>query len=184
MSNIIYTTPDLRGHSALVREALGGWEVSAIITAQSGYPFTVGAGFGNNQSGAAQYEDRADVVPSAARNVRTGGKQNWIKNYFNINAFVENAPGTFGNSGKNIMQAPPLDYTDAGIFKNWTFRDRYGLQFRWEMFNALNQPSFSAPNAGNQISNTGINVGGSEGQITSTGAEPARIGQMAVKVTF
>ena len=116
--------------------------------------------------------------------MRAGGKQNWIKNYFNINAFVENAPGTYGNSGKNIMQAPPLDYTDAGIFKNWTFRDRYGLQFRWEMFNALNQPSFSAPNAGNQISNTGINVGGSEGQITSTGSEPARIGQMALKVTF
>ena len=184
VSNIIYTTPDLRGHNALVREALGGWEVSAIITAQSGFPFGVGAGFGNNQSGAQQYEDRADVVPGAARNVRTGGKQNWIKNYFNINAFVENAPGTYGNSGKNIMQAPPLDYTDAGIFKNWTFRDRYGLQFRWEMFNALNQPSFSAPNAGNQISNTGINVGGSEGQITSTGSEPARIGQMALKLTF
>jgi hypothetical protein len=184
VSNFIYTTPYLRGHNKLLQQALGGWEVSAIITAQSGFPFGVGAGLGNNQSETQQYEDRADVVSSQSRDVRQGGKSHWLNSYFNINSFIQNAPGTFGDSGKNIMQAPPLDYTDAGIDKNWTYRDRYTLQFRWEMFNAFNQPSFSAPSAGNQISLAGVNTGGSEGKITSTGSEPARIGQMALKFTF
>jgi hypothetical protein len=183
VANVIYTTPGLRGHNQVMRQALGGWEITAISTAQSGYPFSVGGGFGSNESDAQQYEDRADVVSGQSRNARQGGKSHWLNNYFNINAFVENAPGTFGNSGKNIMQAPPLYYSDAGIFKNWTY-ERYTLQFRWEMFNAFNQPSFSAPSAGNQISRSGINIGGSEGQITSTGSEPARIGQMALKFTF
>ncbi|MBW4039874.1 MAG: TonB-dependent receptor, partial [Acidobacteria bacterium] len=184
VDNITYTTPSLHGHNAIIRGLLGSWEISAITTAQSGYPFSVTGGFGNNQSQAQQYEDRADVVSGQPLRVRSGGKTQWLANYFNINAFRENAPGTFGTSGKNIMQGPPLDYTDAGLFKNWPFRERYNVQLRWEMFNALNQPSFAAPNAQNQISITGVNQGGTEGQITSTGAEPSRIGQMAVKVLF
>jgi hypothetical protein len=186
VGNLTYTTPDLRGHNQLIRQTLGSWEISAITTAQSGFPFSVSGGFGNNESLAQQYDDRADVVPSQSRDVRQGGKSHWLNSYFNINAFVENAPGTFGDSGKNIMQAPTLNYTDAGLYKNWPIRERFNLQFRWEMFNALNQPSFAAPNSSNQISlNPAIgNQGGSEGKITSTGSEPARIGQMALKLTF
>lgn len=184
VSNFIYTTPSLQGHNFALRQVLGSWEVSAIITAQSGYPFGVGAGFGSNNSESQQYEDRADRVSGVPLKVRSGGKSNWLNHYFNIDAFKQNAPGTFGDSGKNIMQGPPLNYTDAGIDKNWTFRERYGVQFRWEMFNAFNQPSFGNPNAGNQISTAGVNSGGGEGKITGTGGEAARLGQMALKVTF
>jgi len=187
VSNFVYTTPYAQGFNPLLRQVLGGWEVSAIITAQSGYPFGVGAGFGSNQSGAAQYEDRADVTGQPL-DVRRGGKSRWLNDYFNVMAFKENAPGTFGNSGKNIMRGPPLDYTDATLARNFTYRERYNLQFRWDMFNAFNQPSFSNPNGGNQVNTAGTYVGstgpGSEGTITSTGAEPSRIGQMSLKFTF
>jgi hypothetical protein len=184
VSNFIYTTPFVSSFNPGVRQLLGGWEISAIITAQSGPPFGVTAGFGNNQSQASQYEDRADVVAGQSKNVRQGGKSHWLKNYFNVNAFTENAAGTFGDSGKNIMTGAPLDYTDAAVVRNFVWRERYSLQFRWEMFNALNQPSFAAPSASNQINLAGTNTGGGEGQITSTGAEPSRIGQMALKLTF
>jgi hypothetical protein len=186
VGNLTYTTPDLKRYNPLLRQVLGSWEVSAITTAQSGFPFSISSGFGSNESQAQQYEDRADVVPSESRNVRRGGKSNWLNNYFNVNAFVENQPGTFGDSGKNIIQAPPLYYTDAGLYKNFPIKERFIVQFRWEMFNAFNQPSFAAPSTTNQISfdpSVG-NQGGSEGKITSTGSEPARIGQMALKVTF
>ena len=176
VANVTYTVPAPPRVNGLLRQVLGGWEVSVITTSQSGFPFTVGAGFGNNNSEAQQYEDRADVVPGVSRNVRQGGKSNWLNHYFNVAAFTENAPGTFGNSGKNIMHAPPLNYSDAGLFKNFKYRERYNLQFRWEMFNAFNHPSFAAPDAGNGDSN--------EGAITATGAEPARVGQMALKLTF
>ena len=53
--------------------------------------------------------------------------------------------GTFGDSGKNMFQAPPFRTMDLAIAKNWTFLERYSLQFRWEMFNAFNTPSFGTP---------------------------------------
>lgn len=188
VSNFVYITPYGHHSNPLIREALGGWEVSAIITAQSGSPFGVGAGFGANQSGAAQYQDRADRVQGQSLDVRKGGKSNWLNHYFNVMAFKQNALGTFGNSGKNLMQGPPLNYVDATFAKNLKFRDRYNLEFRWDMFNAFNHPSFANPNAGNQVNMAGTYVGstgpGSEGTITSTGGEPARIGQMSLQLTF
>ena len=60
---------------------------------------------------------------------------------------------------------------------------RYTLQFRWEMFNAFNHPSFSTPNATNQIGTNGTNTGGIEGTITSIFGAP-RIMQGALKLTF
>ncbi len=107
-----------------------------------------------------------------------------MNNYFNINAFTENPPGTFGNSGKNIITGPPVNFTDAGFFKNWTVYKQYTLQFRWEMFNAFNHPNFATPNATNQIGPDGSNVGGTEGVITALGFEPPRIMQGALKFTF
>lgn len=184
VSNFIYTSPLLSGRNQLVRQTFGGWELSAIITSESGIPFTVQGGFGNNNSGALQYGDRANRVPGQSLNVRKGGKSHWLNDYFNINAFTENPPGTFGNTGKNIMIGPPVNYTDAGLDKNWTIYSKYILQFRAELFNAFNHPNFGTPNSTNQIGPDGSNVGGTEGVITSLGFEPPRVMQLALKVTF
>jgi hypothetical protein len=91
-------------------------------------------------------------------------------------AFTQNAPGTFGNSGKNFMRGPHTTYGDAGIDKNWQIAERYGVQFRWEMFNVFNHPSFASP---------GTTVGWSSfGVISGSGSEPARVMQGALKLTF
>ncbi|MGA8528207.1 MAG: carboxypeptidase regulatory-like domain-containing protein [Acidobacteriaceae bacterium] len=183
VSNAIYTTPGLTQHNQLVRQTLGGWEISAIITSQSGQPFTVYGGFGNNNSQSLQYADHADRVPGTALDVRSGGKSHWLNDYFNIDAFTENPAGTFGNTGKDIMRGAPYNNIDAGLDKNWKIFDKYALQFRWEMFNALNHPNFGLPNATNQIGSNGANAGGTEGQIISMFGSP-RIMQGALKLTF
>jgi hypothetical protein len=108
--------------------------------------------------------------------VRQGGKSNWLNHYFNTAAFTTNPAGTFGNSGKNMLQGPPIKTMDAAIAKNWIFHERYSFQFRWEMFNAFNTPSFSNP---------GNTVGfGNFGQITSVGAIPPRVMQAGLKFAF
>ncbi len=183
VSNAIYTSPSLSHHDQLIRQTLGGWEVSAIVTSQSGQAFTVNGGFGNNNSESLQYGDHADRVAGAALNVRQGSRSHWLNNYFNIDAFTENAPGTFGDTGKDIMRGPPYNNIDAGLDKNWLILEKYTIQFRWEMFNALNHPNFSTPNATNQIGPGGTNAGGIEGTITSIFGAP-RIMQGALKVTF
>lgn len=175
VSNLIYTTPTLSGENQLIRQTLGGWELSGIITLQSGYPFTIAGGY-NNNSGSFQGGDRADVVPGQSFNVRQGGKSQWLNEYFNTAAFVPNAPGTFGDSGKNMFQGPPIKTMDLAFAKNWTIVEGYRLQFRWEMFNALNHPSFGNPDANK--------ADGNFGKITGLGPIAPRVMQAALKFTF
>jgi hypothetical protein len=176
VSNLIYTTPALNDKNQFIKQTLGSWEVSGIVTFQSGFPFTIMGGEGDNNSGSQQFEDRADLVSGQSLDVRQGGKSNWLNHYFNTAAFTNNAAGTFGDSGKNMLQGPPIRTMDAAIAKNWYFHERYSFQFRWEMFNAFNTPSFSSP---------GNTVGfGNFGQITSIGAIPPRFMQAALKFAF
>jgi hypothetical protein len=176
VSNLIYTTPALNDKNQFIKQTLGSWEVSGIVTFQSGFPFTIMGGDGDNNSGSLQFEDRADLVAGQGLGVRQGGKSNWLNHYFNTAAFTNNPAGTFGNSGKNMLQGPPIRTMDAAIAKNWIFHERYSFQFRWEMFNAFNTPSFSNP---------GNTVGfGNFGQITSIGAIPPRVMQAGLKFAF
>src|SRR5262249_27465883 len=142
----------------------------------SGYPFGIGGGYSNN-SGSFQGGDRADVVPGQSFDVRQGSKSHWLHEYFNTTAFVPNAVGTFGDSGKNMFQGPPIKTMDLAFAKNWNLYENYKLQFRWEMFNALNHPSFANPD-GN------VGDGSSFGKIQSLGPIPPRVMQAALKFTF
>jgi hypothetical protein len=49
--------------------------------------------------------------------------------------------GTFGTMGRNIFRDSGFKNWDLSIFKNFTFKERYGVQFRAEFFNVLNHPS-------------------------------------------
>ncbi|WP_255550840.1 hypothetical protein [Granulicella sp. dw_53] len=60
--------------------------------------------------------------------------------------------------------------------KNWTARDRYRLQFRWELFNAFNRTSFGQPD--NNPSS------GTYGRITAVGSVLPRVMQAGLKLTF
>ena len=177
VSNFVYMAPSLKGRNLLVREALGGWEVSGIYNWISGAGLTIGGGAnGSNNSFSDQGEDRGDRVAGQALNVKQGSRSHWLSEYFNTGAFTPNAVGTFGDSGKNIMRAPHTTWGDAGIDKNWQIAERYGVQFRWELFNVFNHPSFGSP--GTTL------TWGNFGQISGTGSEPPRVMQGALKFSF
>jgi hypothetical protein len=55
------------------------------------------------------------------------------------------AIGTFGNSGRNIFRDTGFHNLDLSVSKNWKFRERFGVQFRAEMFNVTNHPNFANP---------------------------------------
>jgi hypothetical protein len=177
VSNFIYTTPALRGNNLLVRELLGSWEMSGIYNWISGAGLTiVGGANGSNNSYSDQYEDRADFVSGQPLNLKQGNRAHWVSEYFNTQAFAANAVGTFGDTGKNIMRAPHETWGDAGIDKNFRIAERYGVQFRWEFFNAFNHPSFGSPGTNPTYGNFG--------QISGTGSEPPRVMQGALKFSF
>jgi len=187
-SNFIYRSPELRGQSLLVREGLGGWELSPILTWQSGTSFSIGSG--NSQaaygepgygSGCLQFcgGDRADRVPGVPLDVRKGGRAHWTKQYFNPAAFVTRHDGTFGNSGRDIMFNPPGFNTDASLMKNWSVLEKYTLQLRFELFNAFNHPIMGGPDT---WPNDGTFGEVNNGHGTATNA--SRVGQAALKFTF
>jgi hypothetical protein len=180
VTNFVYTTPGLSGHNGLLRQALGAWEVTGIYTMQSGLPFSIFGGNGGNDSAAQQYGDRADFTPGngpgSALGLRQGGRTQQLARYFNTAAFTPNAKGTFGNTPRNIFQGPGINTADLGLIKNWAYQERYKMQFRWEMFNAFNRPSFANPNSDPSSGNFG--------QITTIGPIAPRLMQAALKLTF
>jgi len=171
-NTLVWRTPDLKARGALLNFGLGNWEVSAIWTMTAGVPFSVVGGNGSNNSESLQYNDRADLTGQPFQ-VHQGSEGQWLLHYFNPAAFKVNAPGTFGNSARNLLRGPAKDNLDFMLAKNFPFKERYRVQFRWEMFNATNTPVFGTPIADPSQP--------SDGQITST-AGPPRIMQFAFKM--
>jgi hypothetical protein len=159
-----------------MRKFIGGWELSAIFTAESGEPFTINGGNGNNSSGYDEGQDRADLVRGQSFKIRQGGKSHWLNAYFNRAAFSQNQFGTPGNSPKFFIQSPPARDMDMSFIKNIRINEGYNLQFRWEMFNATNTPSYGSPDNNPTDSNFG--------QIGNIGPIPPRVIQGALKVMF
>jgi hypothetical protein len=65
------------------------------------------------------------------------------------------ALGTFGNMGRNILRDSGFKDWDFSIFKNFTLKERYGIQARWEVFNVLNHPIAANPSGASSSVNTG-----------------------------
>jgi hypothetical protein len=65
------------------------------------------------------------------------------------------AAGTYGNMGRNILRDQGFKNWDMSIFKNFTFKERYGIQARWEVFNVLNHPIAANPSGASSAVNTG-----------------------------
>jgi len=92
----------------------------------------------------------------------------------NINAFARPATGTFGTSGRNILDEPWQDTVDLSLFKIVRMRENVTLQIRGEFFNILNRVNFGLP---------GSTVGTpTYGVITSAGN--ARVIQLAMRPAF
>ena len=174
VSNFVYTTPSLSHQKGFVKQALGTWELTAIVTLESGHAFGIASG-ANNNSGTQQYNDRASLVPNQPFDLKQGSKSHWLNEYFNTAAFTNNAPGTFGDTSRNMFHGPYENTMDLGIFKDFTIVEGYSLQLRLEMFNALNHPCYSTPG--------GTVTWGNFGEITGLAVNP-RVLQLGMKFTF
>jgi hypothetical protein len=110
---------------------------------------------------------------------------------------VPPAIGTFGNAGRNIFRDTGFHNLDLSISKNWKFRERFGVQFRAEMFNVTNHPNFANPWGGTSGFGAGATADPSVGPYGCGCATPdvaavnpvvgsggARAIQFGLKLTF
>ncbi len=103
--------------------------------------------------------------------------------YLNAAAFSRlTGRGDIGNAPPTFFRLPPIVNTNLSFFKNFRMGGNRRIQFRWEMYNALNQVNWSSINTNAQFNPQGEMVNQSFGQ--ATGARDPRIMQGAVRFSF
>jgi len=190
VTSLVYELPLGRGRQFLssanpvTDSILGGWQISAINTAQAGTPFNVTYSPNGAQAVSPQIsatyrganEYRPDIVPGqkvtqgrSSRAANTG-----YVNYINTAAFVTppikdaagNVLSPFGNASRNPGRNPAFYETDFDLNKRFsTPIESLKIEFRAEAYNIFNHTNLYLPGA--------ISVAqGTTTQTFSTGATP------------
>jgi hypothetical protein len=172
----VYELPFFLNEKNLLGYTIGGWQVSGIVSANSGIPLTItNSSFDSGLQG---------ILGNSA----AGGRPNLIGNprgpdtvlqWLNVAAFAPNptpsaATGVPGTSGRGVVRGPGYQKWDMALIKNFPFTERMKMQFRAEAYNVFNHTNFNA---------VSTNVtSGNFGQVTS--ARDPRIMQLGLKMYF
>jgi hypothetical protein len=181
----VYELPFGRGKSFLNRGGpaayvLGNWQINGITTLQTGSPFTVTQAF--NGANVDVGQRRPDTIgdPNGLRSSRPRGEQ--VAMWFDTSAFRENrpldivnGPFRFGTGGRHTVIGPGIHNWDFAAYKDFPIREQLRVQFRGEIFNIMNRPTFANP---------GATLGTPQfGRISATSADPREV-QFALKLYF
>jgi Carboxypeptidase regulatory-like domain/TonB-dependent Receptor Plug Domain len=155
---------------------IAGWQINAIATLLSGFPFTPVIGTNRSGDGDTRNPDRPSLNPAFTGPIVLGQPNQW----YNPNAFILPALGTYGNLGRGVFTGPGLADLDLSILKTTRVTEKTSLQFRAEFFNILNHPNFGTPNA--TVFSAGA-INASAGLITALATTPRQI-QFGLKAIF
>jgi hypothetical protein len=153
-------------NSGFASKILGGFEIDAITTYNSGPPFSVSLNSGVN-SGSPSWPNRiggrgkidhgtplrffnATLCPAGETTSASGA----------VCAFQTPAANTYGNVGRSVLYGPTTKDWDIGLQRRFKLYEDKALNLKFDAFNAFNTPNFSTPN-------TAIGAA-TAGQITGT----------------
>src|ERR1700757_2153616 len=138
----VYQLPFGRGKQFLngsraLDEAVGGWQIAGTVILQTGNPFSV---YGNQNT----FAQAGTQFPNRNPGVPLYPSDRSINNWFNSNAFLEPANGTFGNVRRNSLYAPGINTFNFSALKGFTIPWREGIRidFRADAQNVFNHPAF------------------------------------------
>ncbi len=174
--NFTYDFP-WNGKTGAAGKVLGGWQLGTIATIRDGQPFSGSTGFNQSRDSAYNTTDRPNLKPGANNNPVLGGADH----YFDSGAFAVQAPGTYGNLGRNTIIGPGLFNMDVSLVKLTNVNERLKVDFRAEFFNLLNRANFGLPNT--EIFATNGTPLQSAGRITATTTTSRQL-QFALKLIF
>jgi hypothetical protein len=175
--------------SKLGKKAMGGWQLLAMGSVNTGLPFTVLSGIqqtGVGAGGADRPDQTGTPVLSTSRTVREDyfGLGDNNASYFRIPINVAGGSGPnqgrFGTLGRDTFRGPMFHNFDVAFIKDTPLamlngRERATLQFRAEVFNVFNLVNFGLP------SNTLLGAG--FGRISKTAGTSRQI-QFSLKLIF
>lgn len=136
-----------RDSHGAVEAIIGGWQLTGLARWTSGFPVGVsnGAQWPTNWelSGFARLKGQA---PSTHTTKNPDGSVNIFGNSTAADAafaaFDTDFPGEVGN--RNVLRGDGFASLDLGLSKRWKmpYSEAHSLQFRWDVFNALNLTRF------------------------------------------
>ncbi len=162
-----YVLPAFADRGPLVRHALGGWSINAIVQAQSGFALTVTEPI---DVALTSLTNRPNVTcdPNAAA-PRTVGQ------WFETRCFTQltraaNA-GQIGDAGRGVVRGPGFARTDLSLVRTIALPRQQRIELRIEAFNLFDQ---------DRLGNPGLSIGTPTfGQVTS--ADDGRLVQVGIK---
>jgi hypothetical protein len=161
---------------------LEGWGISGVTRVATGFPVTLSTNGDNSLQGSSpngvnnRYLDLPDFTGQALK-INSNPRGNGLQ-YFNPQAFADNAEGTAGNASRRFFSGPGMLNTDLVLRRNFQIREGKVLQLRLEAFNVFNHVQFFGPAAVNgDVDNAQL-----FGQVQNSA--PPRLMQLALKLTF
>ena len=156
--NYLYELPGPK--SGILKQILGGWQLSGITAFQSGRPFTIGTGVDSNGDGTTG-SDRPNQNGSCGvtwdndhRGFTNGGCYSAPLGTNNLP--LTNALGN-GTAGRNTERGAAFWNTDLSIMKRFFLLGDRQLVVRADAFNAFNQDSYGLPNSNMSSASFGLN---------------------------
>jgi hypothetical protein len=162
--------------NAFLDGVVGGWQTSVTMFVHSGQPFTVVDA--NTNANADHSGSESQQYPNLIGNPHLGHPT--IQSWYNIAAFAQPSPSTFGDERRNQLVGPDLSEINLSLGKNFAIREGIGLQFRVDGYNIFNHPSFGLPNTGVAFANGAPT---SSSSITTTTIGPRQF-QLNARISF
>ncbi len=181
----VYELPYGRGKhfgssaNSVAQAVLGDWQVAGVTRARSGEAFDVLMGGDLTNTGAFPPRPDAvhdpkdfsfDIATQTTLGCSNPGHQS-LDCWFNQAAFVAPAlssvPGNcgaqcfarnFGNARRAALRGPDMVNFDFSAYKTFRLGERFGLEFRAELFNIFNHPNFNLPNVGSGGGSSGAGI--------------------------
>jgi hypothetical protein len=148
-ASIIYQLPFGKGRkwgntwNGVANAIGGGWEVTVIEKATSGFPIFVVDSINNSGAGLLDTNSFSLIRPNQVCNPVLSHPT--LSEWFNPSCFAQPAPGQLGNAKRTPLSGPDFVNTDFSIIKHFVPREGWRLDFRTEIFNLFNHPQFGAP---------------------------------------
>ena len=172
-------------HEGFAGKALNGWQLSAIISYQSGFPIRIEDENDSELESSVFFESAN--TPTMTAPVQFLNPQKNGNVWFNPNNFTDSTAtlnpspaGQFGNTPHSLCCGPAISNTDFVIAKKTPINERWNTEFRAEFYNLFNHTQFSNPD-GNFTD--GTPPSGTFGEILNTREGP-RVMQFGLKFLF
>ncbi|HNJ39249.1 MAG TPA: carboxypeptidase-like regulatory domain-containing protein [Acidobacteriota bacterium] len=160
---------------SLKKLKLGDFQLSGIVTLQTGQPFTVTSGFDTNFDG--NLTDRINTTNGLLISNRGRTRLQILPgvDVFQFLPPIDSDHPSNGQVGRNTFRAAGIASLDVALTKKISLRKEHSLELRVEAFNLLNRTHFGIP----------VRVLNAPGFGSSVNTSlPARTIQAAVKLRF